>query len=57
MEQLLTPKDVAEILQLAPRTVNNLILRGELEAKKIAGKWRIRRDDLEAFINNKGSDK
>lgn len=52
MENMLTVKQAAEILQLHHRTIQRMIARGEIKAVKVANRWRIRRQDLEDYMNN-----
>lgn len=47
---VLTPAQVANILQLDGRTVVNMCARGEIHAAKIAGNWRISRDEVMRLI-------
>ena len=49
-EKLLTPTQVAERLQITERTVYEWIRGGKLTALKLGRLWRIRQDDLEAFL-------
>ena len=49
-EKLLTPEQVAERLQVTERTVYGWLRRGKLTALKLGRLWRIRQDDLEAFL-------
>ena len=49
-EKLLTPAQVAERLQITERTVYGWLRRGTLPALKLGRLWRIRQDDLEAFL-------
>jgi len=49
--RLLTIPQVAEQCQLSERTVNRAILDGELLAFKLRSRWRIRPDDLAAWID------
>jgi excisionase family DNA binding protein len=49
---LLTLREAAEVLGLSTRTVWEYILRGEIEARVIGGRWRIMRADLDAFLAN-----
>jgi len=51
-EKLLTPAQVAERLQITERTVYEWIRGGKLTALKLGRLWRIRQDDLEAFLEN-----
>ncbi|MBU2235482.1 helix-turn-helix domain-containing protein [Patescibacteria group bacterium] len=52
MEQLLTLKEVTEILRVSERTIYRYIDSGELKAIKI-GQWRFSQDDLSRFIFSK----
>ncbi len=49
-EKLLTPAQVAERLQITERTVYEWIRGGKLTALKLGRLWRIRQDELEAFL-------
>ncbi|MEW6457608.1 MAG: helix-turn-helix domain-containing protein [Bacillota bacterium] len=55
MRELLTPQEVAQILRKDRRTVYSYIRSGELRAAKVGNDWRIRPEDLEAFIENRMS--
>lgn len=50
MERLLTPKEVAKIMAVSPRTIKEWLRRGEMTGIKIRNLWRIRSSDLERFI-------
>lgn len=50
---LYTVKETAAILGCTPRTIMTYIKEQRIPAVKIAGKWRITKDNLEAFINGK----
>jgi excisionase family DNA binding protein len=50
MERLLTPKEAAKIVAVAPRTIKEWLRRGDLAGIKIRHLWRIRASDLEKFI-------
>ncbi len=54
IDKLLTPAQVAEILNLNIRTVKGWLRKGKLKGVKIGnrGDWRIKEDDLKEFINN-----
>jgi excisionase family DNA binding protein len=52
---LLTVKEVAEILRVSQPTVLRMIEDGELSAVRVRNQWRIRRSDLEAFLQRGGS--
>lgn len=50
MEELLTIKEVAELLRLSERTVSDKIKTGLIPAVKIGPTLRVRRDTLEQII-------
>ncbi len=55
--EYLTAEQVAEKLQLHPRTVRRLLATGELPGKKVGGKeWRISAAALKAYMEG-GSQK
>lgn len=47
---VLTVEEVAKELRVSPQTVRKLIDDGELKAFKVGFQWRIRRRDLEEYI-------
>jgi len=52
---LLTVKEVAEILRVSQPTVLRVIDDGELRAIRVRNQWRIRRSDLEDYLQRGGS--
>lgn len=50
-DEVLTIKEIAEILKLAEKTVYSMAQRGELPTIKVRGQWRIRRADLERWLD------
>lgn len=46
-------KEAAAILGCSTRTVMNYIKDGRLKFVKIAGRWKITKDNLEAYCNGK----
>lgn len=50
-DQLLTPEQVAEKLQMSVLTVTNYLRKGDLSGVKIGRVWRIRQEDLDAFLH------
>lgn len=52
-EELYTVEQVGRILKFAPSTVRRMIDESELKAIKIHGQWRVKREDLEDYINRK----
>lgn len=49
-EQVLTVDEVAAELRVSPQTVRKLIDNGELKAFRVGGQWRIKRKDLDRYI-------
>ena len=59
-KKLLTPTDVANLLQVNERTVTLWLRKGHLRGFKVGKEWRISPDDLQAFLEasvNKPPDK
>lgn len=52
MERLMTTEEVAEVLRIDAVTVRRLIMRGELNAYRIAGEFRFTVADVEKFIES-----
>jgi excisionase family DNA binding protein len=50
MDELLTPEQAAAILQLSPKTIKDWLRAGKLTGCKVGRVWRVKRADLEAFI-------
>jgi excisionase family DNA binding protein len=50
-DEVLTIKEVAALLKLAEKTVYAMANAGELPAFKIRGQWRIRRTELERWMD------
>ncbi len=51
-EELYTPQEVADLLKIKKNTVYELIKRGELKCRKIGKQFRIRKDELEEYLNS-----
>ena len=47
-----TLEEVAEILKVSVATVRKLIDDKDLKAFKVRGQWRVRKEDLDAYIQN-----
>jgi len=47
---MLSPRTAAELLGVTPRTVINLLTRGSLPGTRVGSSWRIRRVDVEAYL-------
>lgn len=50
-EQLLTPEQVAERLQMSKLTIMDYLRKGKLKGIKFGRIWRIKEEALEEFIN------
>lgn len=54
-ESMLTIKEVARYLHVVPLTIYRMIDRGDLPAAKVGKVWRIRRQDVEAYLDRPAS--
>lgn len=52
MEEILTADQVAQILQVHPFTVLKFIKQGKLKASKLGRVYRIRRSDVDGFLDS-----
>ncbi len=52
-DEILTLKDVAKYLKLAEKTAYKLAAEGKLPGFKVGGSWRFKREDVEAWIEEK----
>lgn len=50
LREVMTPKQVAEYLQLHPITIYRYINQGKLPAAKIGGRYRIKRESVEKLL-------
>ena len=50
-DEVLTIKEVAALLRLAEKTVYAMANAGELPAFKIRGQWRIKRTELDRWLD------
>lgn len=48
--QLYTPEEVAQILKVSRRAVQELLRRGELVGVKVGRYWRVSREALEEYL-------
>lgn len=51
MPDLLSPKQLAEYLQLSQRTVYRLLERGDLPAVRVGGQWRFRKAAVDEWLD------
>jgi len=51
-DEVLTIREVAALLKLAEKTVYAMAQAGEIPAFKIRGQWRIRRAELDQWIDS-----
>ena len=52
-DEILTVSEVAGLLKVAEKTVYTMAQQAELPAFKVRGQWRVRRTDLDAWIDAK----
>ncbi len=55
MNAVLTVQDVAEMLKVCPRTVLNMVKRGEIPATRIGHLWRFEEDSIHNWLREKGN--
>ena len=51
MEEILTASQVADLLQLHPRTVYKLVKQGSIPGKKFGGGWRFNKSEIVGLIS------
>ncbi|MGE3619074.1 MAG: helix-turn-helix domain-containing protein [Acidimicrobiia bacterium] len=54
--RFLTPAEVAELLRVSPMTVYRLIKAGEIRAARIGRSFRIREQDVDAYLQARFDD-
>jgi excisionase family DNA binding protein len=54
MDEILTAGEVAELLQIHPRTVYKLVKQGSIPGRKFGGGWRFSRTDILAMVSPTG---
>ena len=57
MDDLLSVKDVAEWLNVSYATVMQLIRDKEIPAARVGKLWRIKRSDVQAYLDRNATDK
>lgn len=49
----LTVREVAQYLNRSETTIYNMLNEGEIPGIKLGGKWIVRKEDLDSFLDNK----
>lgn len=49
-DEVMTPTEVGQMLQVHRKTVTRWILQGRLRGIRIGGQWRVLRRDLDGFL-------
>ena len=52
-KNILSSQDVKNILHISRNTVNSLLRKGEIKAFQIGRTWKIPKESLEIYINDK----
>jgi len=55
MENLLTVKEVAELLRLSPQTLYKMLKQGKISAIKIGSQWRFDSEQIRSWLNDRES--
>ena len=55
VEEILTANQVADLLQIHPRTVYKLVKQGLLPGRKFGGGWRFSRSEILAMVHPQGA--
>ena len=53
--KFMTVKDVAAELQMSEKFVREMLRRAQLRGSKLGSDWRVRPEDLDAFVNRKAN--
>jgi excisionase family DNA binding protein len=57
MDEILTASQVANLLQIHPRTVYKLVKQGSIPGRKFGGGWRFSRSEIITMISPQGTSK
>jgi excisionase family DNA binding protein len=57
MDEILTASQVANLLQIHPRTVYKLVKQGSIPGRKFGGGWRFSRSEIITMISPQGTPK
>lgn len=52
MDEIYTPKEVAAMIKVSERTVNEWLRNGKLRASKLGRQWRITEQQLNDFLKD-----
>ena len=55
MDEILTAGEVAELLQIHPRTVYKLVKEGAIPGRKFGGGWRFSRSEILGMVSPQGT--
>jgi excisionase family DNA binding protein len=53
LADLMTVDQLAQMVEMHPRTIRRYIRENQLKASKVGGEWRIRKEDAEMFIGGR----
>ena len=51
MEEILTASQVAELLQVHPRTIYKLVKQGSIPGRKFGGGWRFNKNEILLMVS------
>jgi excisionase family DNA binding protein len=55
--EILTLTQAAEYVQVSTKTIQRMIERGDLKASKVSNAWRIRKQDIEEYLDSTSNKK
>ena len=55
MEEILTASQVAQLLQVHPRTIYKLVKQGSIPGRKFGGGWRFNKNEILLMVSPHGS--
>ena len=55
--EIMTPEELAEYLRVSRQTIYNLLWRGEIPGMKVGTHWRLKKNDVEKWISQKGQER
>ena len=54
-EEILTNREVADLLKLHPKTVNKLAIAGKMPAYRIGRQWRFRKSEILKLLEKRNT--